>query len=545
MLDVDIRHLTETHLTGVPLAPGIAVGRACFHEWQRPASDSAPQLDIDRETERLHHALRWLADQRSELAQKAEARVGHEHAEVFEAHRLILEDESFQSELEHAIREDSCSAQQAIVTVLDLYSAQFAAAESAYLQQRAADMDEIQQDLLGYLNRTNACRRCKEAVGCSIEHCRLGNDHILIAREITACLPIETDNHTAGFIVEKGGPNSHAVILARALQRPVVGNIHDVIESIPEQAEILVDGYRGVVVLNPTGETRARYRAPSASRSRAPGGSVSVPGLAVMGNIGQSEDVDAVLAAGADGIGLYRTEIEMLLAGRLLSEAEQAEHYAKVVAAMAGKPVCIRLLDIGADKVAPWLEPVLKGDGRVGLRGARFLLAHPDILHEQARALARASVHGPVRVLYPMITGVEQFLALRALFEQATTDLQQAGLQHGVMFEVPAACLAAESLMRIADFGCIGTNDLIQYLFAADRTDSDPASESAYESSGVLWELISDVARIAKDAGKPMTLCGELAGNAALTGRIMASGLNAVSTSPSHVAAVRAAARAN
>ncbi len=532
----------ETRLKGVPLSPGVAVGRACFYERKRAGPDSAPQATSRQEIQRLHHSLRWLACQRSVLARQAEVKLGKEHAEIFEAHRLMLVDESFQSRLTRGIEENGYSAEQAVKTVLNLYKEQFAAADSEYSQQRVADISEIQQGLLGYLNRVNACRRCVDATGCSLGRCRLGNDHILVGEEITANLPIETDHNTIGFIVEKGGPNSHAIILARALRCPVVGGIRNPLASIPVEAQILIDGDSGEVILNPSEETLARYQVTPAGRRQSLEVSTPVPRLKVMANIGQSVDVDDALASGAEGVGLYRTEVELLVAGRLLNEAEQFARYSEVLRAMAGRPVYIRLLDLGADKTAEWLETTLQGAALAGLRGARLLLAHPELLREQARALARASTHGPIHVLYPMISNVEQFIEMRALFDQAVADLQPADLQHGVLFEGPAACLAGRQLMQVADFGCIGTNDLIQYLFAEDRSKGDAASHTSFETDAVLWELIQKLSRAAAEAGKSMAICGELAGNPDLTCRIMASGITTISTSPSHIARVRRAA---
>ncbi len=533
----------ETRLKGVPLSPGVALGRACFYKRQRAQPDAVSQAGPQREIQRLHHSLSWLARQRSVLARQAEADLGREHAEIFEVHRLMLVDESFQSQLAGGIQHSGYSAEQAVETELNLYKEQFAAADSEYLQQRAADIGEIQRELLGYLNREVACRRCADAVGCSVEQCRLGNDHILVSDEISASLPIETDHHTIGFIVEKGGPNSHAVILSRALRCPVVGNIRNLPASIPVEAQILIDGDSGEVIINPNEKTLSAYRARPAGRRHGLQLSKPVAGLKVMANIGQSGEVGDALAAGAEGVGLYRTEIEMLVAGRLLSEAEQAARYSEVVRAMAGRPVCIRLLDLGSDKTAEWMETAPQGAARAAQRGARLLLARPELLRAQARALARASVHGPIHVLYPMISKVEQFLELRALFDQAVVDLWPAGLEHGVLFEVPAACLAARQLLQAADFGCIGTNDLIQYLFADDRSEGDAASHTRLETDTVLWELIQDLSRTATQAGKPLAICGELAGDPDLTGRIMQSGITAISTSPSRIAGVRHAAQ--
>ena len=543
MIAAKRRSPVERRLQGIPLSPGIALGRACFYKQPRNEPNPTSQSDPRHEIQRIHHSLRWLARQRSVLARKAEAQLDRQHAEIFEAHRLMLIDETFQSQLTGVIEENGYSAEKAVITISSLYKEQFASTDSEYLQQRAADISEIQEALLGYLNRVHICRHCRDAIDCSPRKCKLGNDHILVGDEIPASLPIETDQHTAGFILEKGGPNSHAVILARALGCPVIGNIHNLSASIPMDAQILIDGDRGEIILNPGKDTLTHYQLTSAGRTRGPESSRPVPGLKVMANIGQSGDTGDALAAGAEGVGLYRTELEMLVAGRLLNEAEQTARYSDVLKAMAGKPVCIRLLDLGHDKSAEWIKATPRSGDFTGQRGARLLLARPELLREQARALARASVHGPIHVLYPMISNVEQFLDLRALFDQAVDDLPPAELQHGVLFEVPAACLAARQLMQVADFGCIGTNDLIQYLFASDRSDGDTIDHSCFESGGVLWELIRNLSRTARQAGKPMAICGELAGNPELTARIMQCGVSAISTSPSRIATVRRAAK--
>jgi phosphoenolpyruvate-protein kinase (PTS system EI component) len=531
----------EKRLKGVPLSPGVAVGRACFYVRETAEFAKATPEDPRLETQRLLSALRWLSRQRSVLAHETEAKLGLEHAEIFRAHCLMLADETFRQQLVTAIEEKACSAEQAIETLLNRFMKDLGAADSEYLQQRVADISEIQHDLLDYLSRVSPCRCCKDTANCSVGQCQQGSDHILIGEEMSASLPIETDNHTRGFIVDKGGPNSHAVILARALRCPVVGNIRD-LSSIPPEAEILIDGDSGEVILNPTAETLASYR--GGARGGMPGIQASQPvaGLKVMANIQQAKDVSDVLAAGAEGIGLYRTEMELLLQGRLLSEAEQAARYSTVVSAMQGKPVCIRLLDLGSDKTADWLAASWPAGNVSGYRGARLLLAHPELLQQQARALARASVHGTIHVLYPMIASIEQFLELRTLFDQAVADLQPGRLLHGVLFEVPAACLAARQLLHAADFGCIGTNDLIQYLFAESRTDGGTWGSACFETDAVLWELIQQLSQAAAQSGRPMAICGELAGDPALTGRIMQAGITTVSTSPSQIAKVRGAA---
>jgi phosphotransferase system enzyme I (PtsI) len=543
MVHAKRRLSAETRLRGTPLAPGVAVGRACFYELCHVELDSPSPSGAKRETQRLTNSLRWLARQRSVLARKSEAKLGPEYAEIFQAHRMMLSDEAFQSQLLWLIEEQGFSAEQAVKTELNRYLQQFQTADSEYLQQRAADIREIQQALLDDLNRRVACRRCRDGANCSVGHCQLGNDHILIGEEIGASLPIETDEHTIGFIVERGGANSHAVILARALGYPVIGNIQQLPGCIPPDAQILVNGNTGEVVLDPTEETLSGYQSAFTAGGQSLQLSDPVPGLKVMANIEQSADVHDAIAAGAEGVGLYRTEMELLVAGRLLSESEQAACYREVIRTMAGKPVCIRLLDLGADKSAEWLASTRQDDPMARQRGARWLLAHPELLREQARALARASKHGPIHVLYPMIVDVGQFLDLRALFDRAVADLQPGGLQHGVLFEVPSACLSARQIMQVADFGCIGTNDLVQYLFAEDRGGGGAAVPSCFETDALLWELIQQISRVARQVGKPMAICGELAGNPDLTCRIMQAGISAISTSPSRIAKVRRAAQ--
>jgi len=533
----------DVRLNGTPLAPGVAVGRACLY--QRRDYDPGPEQENDRgqEASRLHRALLRLDNHLEMLARNTAEKLGNESAEIFQAHRLLLADESFRSRLAQAVKVRGLTASRAVKRELDFYRIQLSTAGSEYLRERAGDIKEIQQALLDCLNHAVPYRRCREVSRCSVEHCRLGNDHILVGDELYASLPIETDSHTVGFIVEKGGPNSHAIILARAQHRPAVGNIHNPATVIPLDTQILINGDTGEVILNPSTSTLAQHQ-------HAPSGSAEtmhvvdpVAGLRVMANIERFTDVHEALVTGAEGIGLYRTEIELLVAGRMLSEAEQAERYSEIVRVMAGRPVCIRLLDFGADKAAPFLGHAMEENGMAALRGARLLLAHPELLRDQARALVRASRHGPIHVLYPMIVDVEQFHALRTLFDRLVSGLQPSRLQHGVLFEVPSACLQARQILEAADFGCIGTNDLIQYLFAENRASGVDPGNPSYENAPVLWSLIEDLSRAGRETGKPMAICGELAGNPELTRRIIQAGITTVSTAPSRIAGVRLESR--
>ncbi len=479
------------------------------------------------------------------LVGDAEVQLGSGEADIFRVHRMILEDGTFQERLFEAIEGRGLSAEDAVQSQLDLYQKELLAADSEYLRQRVADFTEIQQGLLDRLRRAKPSLCCREMAHCNMGQCRLGNDHILVANELVPSLVIDMDCHTVGFLVEKGGPTAHAAILARALQLPAVSGIENLPAAIPLESEILINGDTGEVILNPSEQTLARHRRALAhSRCHTLQIHGPISELTVMANIECAAGVRDALAARAEGIGLYRTEIEALAEGRLLSEAEQAARYSEVVRAMGEKPVYIRLLDLGADKAAAWLGMPQEDNPALGCRGARLLLARPEILWNQARALARASVQGPIHVVYPMIIDADQFRRVRALFEAAVADLNPSNLRHGVMFEVPSACLQARQILQEADFGCIGTNDLIQYLFATDRSNEGIACD-ARPDHPVLWFLIEEITRAARETGKPMSICGECAGNPALIQKILEAGLTIVSTSTRQIARLRRAARRN
>lgn len=529
---------TGIQLTGIPLSPGVAWGSACFYRQAKPSFALTDRDTVD-EADRLHETLTWMVKRLELLAQEAEAKLDSEMADVFRMQRMILEDSSLRQRLFAFIEQQGLDAERAVEKQLEQYQIQLQALETEYLRQRAADIAEIKQGLLDHLRQATPVLHCKDIAHCEIGECGIQNDHIVIASELTSHLLIEADYHVKGFLVEKGGPHSHAAILARALGLPVISGIQNLHQIIPADARILLNGDIGKVILNPSARLlycRTRQTKPK------PLASQPIPELRVMANIDSPADLQEALTVASEGIGLYRTETEALMKGRLLTEAEQEARYIKVVKTMAGRPVYIRLLDLGADKAAPWLKLPPEDNPALGCRGARLLLSRPEILKEQARALSRASVHGPIHVIYPMVTDQHQFRKLRALFDSALTGLPAKALLHGIMFEIPSACLQAGQLLKEIDFGCIGTNDLVQYLFATDRT-GDPAEYDELLNHPVLWNLIEELARAARAVTKPLSLCGELGGNPHFTQKIIEAGIEAVSVNPKQVFMVRQAAR--
>jgi phosphotransferase system enzyme I (PtsI) len=531
--------LPEVRLQGVPLCPGVAFGIACFYVQEAPLDEETHRSTPFLEKHRLEECLLWMTRRIESLAVDADIKVGSQGREIFQVYRMLLQDVTLREQLFAAI-EGGKTACEAIRSHFETYKAQLQATDFEYLRQRCDDLDEIQHCMLNRLRKRALSLLCKyqtyQEAGCDPRQCKY--QHILVAKELTSCMAVEMSSYTAGFLVQRGGRNSHAAILVSAMQLPVVGGIQPA--TIPLDAKILVNGDSGEVVLNPAPETLARHRESitSGHGSRRMITLSPVAGLKVLANIEKASGAQEALAAKAEGIGMYRTEMEALSKGRLLGELEQEACYREVLTVMAGKPVYIRLLDLGADKTPDWLQMPKESNPTLGCRGARLLLARPELLWDQARALARVSRHRQVGVVYPMIVDLDQFRRLRALFEAAVADLRPLpNLLHGVLFEVPSACLQARQLLAEADFGCIGTNDLIQYLFAADRTN-----ESACDTPPdhpTLWHVIEDLAAAARAVNKPISICGELAGNPAVTRRILKAGIRTVSTRPQRIAAVR------
>jgi len=523
------------------MAPGVALGEACFYHAGELARNDACGRGTN-EAQRMREALATVAEQLQNLARDADAKLGHEAGDVFRAHGMMLDDAGLQRSLMAALEHSDESAQSAVSTNFDRYQDELQAAGTSYLRERAGDVAELKQRLLERLARAAPYLQCGNSGYCRVGECRHGRDHILIAGRLPAGATIQADGQTTGFLVESGGPTSHAAILARGLGLPAVSGLRDLDSTIPVNSRILIDGDTGEVFVNPLEQTLASYRQRLTIARRGLLDAIPpVPQLRVMADIERIDDVVEALRVQAEGIGLFRTEIEALVRGQLLNEDEQVTRYAQLLDGFPG-PVYIRLLDLGADKSAAWLDLPPEENPALGCRGARLLLARPQLLRAQARALTRASVRRPIHVIYPMIVGEDQYLRLRGLFAEATADLTGAQLLHGVMFEVPAAILDAKRLFRHIDFGRIGANDLVQYLFAADRTNDTIGHDELYDGQ-LLWDVIEGLVATAASLNKPLALCGEIAGDARLVPRILRAGIKEVSTHPRRIAAVRRAAQ--
>lgn len=530
-----------TRLVGLPISGGTAVARVCLFNERRHSNLAVYRVSGDgiaREINRFRQAISVAAAQLEGVIGDVRDRIGSAEAQIFAAQKAILADTVLVKEILEGIQTQNLNAEAAVTQVLDVYESRLQEVDNEYIKERASDIGEIRRRLLDVLTNMNPSFQCGDQ-----EHCQRGRGRIIVAEELTATLTVELDTeHTLGFVTERGGPTSHAAILARALGIPAVSGVKGIHGLLSCGTELLVDGDKGEIVVWPSEHMVARARSGRTAPARTPPVVEPLAELTVMANISHADDVVEAVRNKADGIGLYRTEFEFLAAGRLLDEEEQLERYAAVVKAMNGRPVCFRLLDIGGDKGAPFFHLPEEDNPYLGFRGSRLLLDRADLLRAQARALARASAHGPVDVLYPMIIEREQFLKLKGLFCEAVADVPASQLRHGVMFEVPSACLQARELLEAAHFASIGTNDLIQYLFAVDRNNELVAYDYTADRA-VFWSLLGQIAAAAADTGRTVSVCGEAAGNPQYLSKLMDLGLTTLSVSPRFIPELRLAAQ--
>ncbi|MFH0919472.1 MAG: putative PEP-binding protein [Fibrobacterota bacterium] len=524
---------------GVPLAPGKAAAAVCLYAAHHHRSvaeyDLAGEPDIVRETARYESALTQVADELTKAAAEVEASIGKAEAEIFMAQYHILRDPEVSVKVRANIRQQKKNADYAVNAVYRQYEESFEKLDNSYLKERANDIADIRRRVLDKLQDVSPGFLCKGRNSCS-----RGQGRIIITETLTPAMIAGTDfTQVRGFATEHGGKGSHAAILARALGIPAVSGIHGIMELVRCGDRVLIDGDKGMVTLHPgAGED---FGLLPGAPEEATGASVSLPGTEALANVNMPEELEWAQRVHADGVGLFRTEFLFVKSNRLLLEEEQVRIYSEVVKKMEGKPVTFRLLDVGGDKPLPFLPIEKEENPALGWRGARFLLGNPDLLRTQLRALARASAAGPLRVLFPMVIDAEQFRALAAEAETAVSNVRadRGRIKLGAMFEVPSAVFEARAILALADFGSIGSNDLVQYLLAVDRNNERVQND--YNSDHpALWAVLDALSRAARDAGRLLSLCGEMAAVPGVAGRLYDIGIRSLSVSPRFVPAVRA-----
>jgi len=529
----------ETRFKGLPLSGGVVFAKVCLFSERRHQDLPVRNVnarEVSKEKERVRKAISFVKGRLGELIASVKGKVGPAEAEIFTAQKMVLEDPALASRISEHIESKNFNAEKSVISSLDYFESQLAQMDNEYIRERASDIGEVKRRLL------DALSNLKPSFQCSNEsYCQKGKNRVVIAEELTPSLTMELNTESIrGFVTERGGVASHAAILARALKIPAVSGIPNIHDLMFCGTDVLVNGDTGEVILWPSEKTLAQYpklKSPVAEPLKAV---EPITSLRVMANLNLAKKIQEVLEHKAEGIGLYRTEFEFFSAGKILDEEEQYHRYTAVLQMMHGKPVYFRMLDIGGDKNADFLKLPEEKNPYLGFRGSRFLLGHRDLFGAQARALARASRHGRVYVMYPMVIDLNQFLKLKKAFDEETADILTGEIKHGMMFEVPSACLDAEELFKYADFGSIGTNDLIQYLFAVDR-DNEAVAYDHHPNRKVFWSLIHHVVSAAKKHRKPLSVCGELAGNPNYARQLMREGIHTVSVAPRMISSLRVA----
>ncbi|MDA8416781.1 MAG: phosphoenolpyruvate--protein phosphotransferase [Betaproteobacteria bacterium] len=535
-------------LHGIAVAQGIAIGRA--HLFSQTTLEVTHYVvtpeNRPAELQRFDQAILEVSLELKELEHQIPPGAPAEMAAFLELHRLILKDDMLARVPKQRIQQQGCNAEWALKQQLDLLITQFEQMEDPYLRQRRDDIWQVGERLLKAL--------MGQPAPSLPPHSEAANS-ILVAHDLSPADMVLFKQHPfQSFITDLGGATSHTAILARSLGIPSIMALHHAWEMIREGEILIVDGMAGVVIVNPDTQILTEYRLrqeqwhlerQKLKRLRStPATTLDGTPIELLANIEMPDDIDAVKKNGARGIGLFRTEFLFMNRHDLPSEEEQFHAYRRVAESLRGLPVTIRTLDIGADKpveasnIASTLNPAL------GLRAIRYCLSEPHIFMSQIRAILRASHFGEVQLLIPMLSNRHELTQALALIEQAKHELTHEGLPFnpalpiGGMIEVPAAALALPLFLDLLDFLSIGTNDLIQYTLAIDRTDDTVAHLFDPLHPAVL-SLIAHTIKTAHKAGKPVAVCGEMAGNPVLTRLLLGFGLREFSMHPAHLPEVK------
>jgi len=533
----------EQVMDGVAASPGIAIGPAYVLKREEPVveKETIPEAAIQRELERFEDAVAQAERSLESIISVTREKLGEDSSAIFEAQQLMLRDDSLYTAVTDLIRQERASAPYAIDKIMTHHRQRLEASDSPYLRQRSDDLLEVQQRLITHLRRGELLASVPP-------------DTVVISQTLTAAeIMLFSRRGIIGCALDYSGPTSHVAIMTRALGLPAVVSLHDLAERVTTGEMVVLDGIRGRVVLRPSDDTLRLYQERNQrfqeirtqQRSLAPLPAETTDGTHVdlHANIELVQETDLLDEHGADGIGLVRTEVLLLLQGSITQpEDVQYRLYRQIIEAAAPRPTTLRVMDLGGDKMLPLARR--ESNPFLGWRGIRVLLDKPDLFRPQLRALLRAAVHGPVRMLLPMVTTRAEIDKFRSHLTDARATLRARGVSHaddlpvGIMVEVPSVALQADLFAEVCDFFSIGSNDLTQYTLAVDRGNDLVASLYSEVHPAVL-ALIKRTVDAAQRHGIPVSICGEIAGNPVATPLLLGLGITELSASPVYIPGVK------
>jgi phosphotransferase system enzyme I (PtsI) len=541
---------SELMLFGIPASPGIAHGPVFrfLHDEVRVASYEVSEADQDEEIKRFLEALEMTKAEISEIREDVAKNLGEKEAGIFDAHKLVLEDRALIEDVKKEIRESGQNVEQCVQRVTDKYLAFFDQLEDNYLRDRAVDLRDISRRLQRCLSGTTAS-------GTAF----LDEPKVLVSEDLTPSDTAAMDrSKILGIATDLGGQTSHAVIMARASGVPAVVGLRGLTDKLSGADELLIDGFEGVAIINPSETTLFRYGKVDVQRrkilnlveheSGLPAETADGTKIHLWANADTTEEVEKAIDSNCLGVGLYRTESLFLRKNELPSEDEQYQEYASMVRAAGHNTVTIRTLDLGGDKLLNGWNQQKEANPFMGFRAIRYCLSNPAVFLVQLRAILRASAHGDVRIMLPMISGMGEVIRAKELIAEAKLELDQRGEEYdssilvGCMIETPAAVAICDLLAEESDFFSVGTNDLVQYLLAVDRVNNEIAFLYEPHHPAVLRSL-KQVAQVAKERNLPVTVCGEIAGDPHFLPLLMGLGYDSFSASSSMIAEMKFFAR--